>query len=153
MVGHVSTGAESNNADGNAVDPLSSSERSERMSRVRSHGNRSTELAVAHALRRHHIVGWRRHEGLPGTPDFYFASARLALFVHGCFWHGCAKCDRRIPRTRRDFWLRKIHSNLRRDRRVRRLLRSSGIFTITVWEHELNGDQWLRRLARRLKQL
>src|SRR5690348_15956433 len=108
-------------------DPLSRSERSERMSRVRGAGNKSTELRVLRALRRHGISGWLRHlRGIPGRPDFYSPEAKLALFVDGCFWHACPKCARRLPHARADFWQTKIESNRRRDSRVRRQLRAIG---------------------------
>jgi DNA mismatch endonuclease (patch repair protein) len=137
-----------------SVDSLSPAERSARMSRVRSRGNRSTEIAALTALRRHGIRGWRRHiRSLPGTPDFYFASSRLALFVHGCFWHGCPKCARRLPVNRQAFWRLKIDMNRKRDRRVRRLLRDRSIATMTVWEHDLRNAGWVQRLASRLSRL
>ena len=64
------------------VDPLSPAARSERMSKVRSTGNASTELVVVRTLKAFRITGWRRHLGwIPGKPDFYFPSARVAVFV------------------------------------------------------------------------
>jgi len=63
--------------------------RSEVMSRIRGRGNKETELALAKLLRRHAIKGWRRHQPIFGKPDFIFSKARLAVFVDGCFWHGC----------------------------------------------------------------
>lgn len=133
------------------TDPLTPEERSARMSRVTSKGNKSTELVVARALRKHGIKGWRRHlQLLPGRPDFYFPAQRLALFVDGCFWHGCPTCARRTPRTRAEFWLTKIEGNRRRDSRVRRQLRAAGVSTMRIWEHELRTDAWIHRLARRL---
>ena len=135
-------------------DPLSSGERSERMSRVRATGNKSTELRVAAALRARGISGWRRHlRSIPGRPDFYFPKARLAVFVDGCFWHACPKCARRVPRTRAGFWEAKIESNRRRDARVRRQLRALGIRALRVWEHELKNEAWSRRLLRQLARI
>jgi len=63
--------------------------RSEVMSRVRGSGNRSTELRLIAIFRKHSITGWRRNQRLPGLPDFVFPKQRLAVFVDGCFWHGC----------------------------------------------------------------
>ena len=129
------------------ADPLTPAERSERMSRVRSSGNKSTEEAVAARLTEAGITGCVRHpEGLVGKPDFYFPSHRLALFVDGCFWHACPTCRRRNPRTRGDFWRAKIDENRRRDNRQRRQLRRQGYHVMRVWEHEAKGTRWLRRL-------
>lgn len=136
------------------TDTLSPAQRSARMARVRSRGNRSTEIRVMHALRSHGLKGWRRHpKSVPGTPDFYFSRpAPLALFVDGCFWHACPKCGR-LPKSRRAFWVAKIDENRRRDERMRRLLRRAGIATMRVWEHELNAEGWIDRLKRRLAAL
>lgn len=132
------------------LDSLSPAQRSERMSRVRGRGNRSTEQRVATALRAHRINGWRRHFSLPGRPDFFFPTARLAVFVHGCFWHGCMTCKRRMPVHNRGIWREKILGTRRRDRRVGRQLRARSIGALTIWEHELSDVVWLRRLKRQI---
>jgi DNA mismatch endonuclease, patch repair protein len=132
-------------------DPLSRLQRSKRMSLVRSHGNLSTELFVERALRAAKVSGWRKHpENIPGRPDFYFKRARLAVFIDGCFWHGCRHCARRLPFSRRRFWNAKISANRARDRRVRRLLREAGYSMMRVWEHQLQSPAWLKRIRRRL---
>jgi DNA mismatch endonuclease (patch repair protein) len=121
------------------------------MAKVRSRGNRSTEHVVEMALRRARIRDWSKHrQDVPGKPDFYFQHAKLAVFVDGCFWHGCPVCSRRVPRHRRVFWLSKLTANLKRDARVRRKLRRLGYKTIRIWEHELRNDKWLRRLRAKL---
>ena len=86
---------------------------------------------------------------LPGTPDFYFEGKTLAVFVHGCFWHGCARCGR-LPKSNRAFWISKITANRRRDIRDRRRLNRLGIRTVTIWEHELSSERWIGRVTRRL---
>src|SRR5258708_17167883 len=124
-------------------DPLSKRQRSALMAKVRHKGNRSTEMLVQATLRANRITGWRKHpRNMPGTPDFYFPKAKLAVFVDGCFWHACPKCGR-IPKTRTEFWLQKITSNRRRDDRTRRVLRRAGFATIRLWEHELRTTRWL----------
>lgn len=133
------------------VDSLTASQRSARMSRVRSTGNRSTEVVVETLLRAQKITGWRKHPpDIPGRPDFYFPKERLAIFVDGCFWHSCPQCSRRLPRARRQFWKTKLLSNRRRDNRLRRLLVRQGFKTMRVWEHEVGKARWLARLRRRL---
>ena len=138
----------------NRRDPLSSEERSARMARVKSTGNRSTEGRVERVLAERGIEGWTKHcRDVPGTPDFYFSKYRLALFVHGCFWHACPKCNRRIPRTRRDFWVKKLDDNRRRDQRVRRKLWKQGYHVVRVWEHQLRTDTWAARLESKIRQI
>ena len=71
------------------------------------------------------ITGWRRHQALPGKPDFVFSAERLAVFVDGCFWHGCPRCFVK-PKQNAKFWREKIGGNQKRDRRVARQLRADG---------------------------
>src|SRR4051812_17059299 len=97
------------------ADTLSPEARSERMSRIRSRGNQKTELRLLLILRGAKIHGWRRHASLYGSPDFLFRREKLAVFVDGCFWHGCA-C-KKTPKTNTKFWRDKISQNRRRDRK------------------------------------
>ena len=131
------------------MDIMKPKERSERMARIRSRGNQTTELSAISALRKRGIRGWRRHvRRLPGTPDFYFRTERVAVFVDGCFWHGCPQCYR-APTTRAAYWKAKVVGNRERDARNRRELRKRGVATLAVWEHELRkmDTHWLTRLA------
>jgi DNA mismatch endonuclease, patch repair protein len=133
-------------------DPLSKAERSKLMAKVRSRGNQSTEMAICVALRKHHIVGWRRHpKNIAGHPDFYFPLHKLAVFVDGCFWHACPKCGR-TPKTHVRFWSSKIQSNRLRDLRVGRSLRREGISVLRIWEHDLvtSADICIRRVMNKL---
>jgi DNA mismatch endonuclease (patch repair protein) len=130
-------------------DPLSPEERSSLMSKVRGKGNRSTEKIVADQLIEWGIAGWECHSsGIPGKPDFYFPAERVAIFVDGCFWHGCPHCRRRTPSNRREFWRKKITENRLRDGRTTRALRGSGIHVTRVWEHALRGPRWKLSLRR-----
>ena len=92
------------------------------------------------ALVRAGASGWVGHpKDIPGKPDFYFESARLAVFVDGCFWHGCAKCGH-IPKTNQTFWAAKIDGNRKRHRKVKRQLTAQGIGSLRFWEHQLQED-------------
>ena len=116
-------------------------ERSRIMSAIRGKSNRTTERRLRMALVRHGIRGWvLQSSQLPGRPDFFFSKSALAVFVDGCFWHGCQKCGH-VPKTRRPFWRAKLKRNAERDRRTDRLLRQSGIRTIRIWEHSLKTDK------------
>jgi len=163
------------------ADVFSKRKRSEVMSRIRSRGNKATELALARLLRANHISGWRRHlliramveshwlrierrrtsprpspqrgEGavrasissrvirhlsLTVRPDFVFPKSRTAIFVDGCFWHGCPKHATK-PKSNAAFWRKKISGNKARDRLVNRVLRRAGWRVLRIWEHDLPG--------------
>ena len=78
-------------------DVFTKEKRSEVMSLIRGKGNKETENALLALLRQNKITGWRRHLPLPGKPDFAFQKQKVAVFVDGCFWHGCPKCYTRQP--------------------------------------------------------
>jgi DNA mismatch endonuclease (patch repair protein) len=116
------------------------------MAAIRSRGNKSTEIKLASILRANGIKGWRRHLALPGKPDFAFCRERLAVFVDGCFWHGCAFHCRR-PSSNRSYWVPKIFRNQKRDAAVTKRLRETGWRVLRIWEHEL---RYPGRAARRI---
>jgi DNA mismatch endonuclease, patch repair protein len=129
------------------VDNLDKEARSLLMSKVKSRGNKSTEIKVEDKLLEQEINLWIKHpKGIFGNPDFYFPNNRLALFVDGCFWHGCKKCCRNIPKTRSDYWIDKISKNTKRDNKIRRVLRKEGYHIMRIWEHDLKRDIWIKRL-------
>ncbi|HZL77702.1 MAG TPA: very short patch repair endonuclease [Candidatus Limnocylindrales bacterium] len=128
-------------------DVFTKTKRSEVMSRIRSRGNKATEVALAKLLRRHKITGWRRHQPVFGKPDFIFPKSRLAVFVDGCFWHGCPR-HRTRPKGNAAFWRRKFSHNQVRDRLVTRALRKLGWRVLRIWEHELSNKNEARLLWR-----
>ncbi|WP_171091047.1 very short patch repair endonuclease [Usitatibacter rugosus] len=117
--------------------------RSAQMAKVRSRGNASTELRLARILRAADVTGWRRHMQLAGRgrPDFVFRESRLAIFVDGCFWHGCPICARPLPRSNRKFWQEKISGNRARDRRQSKQLRDQGWKVLRIWEHSFRRPE------------
>lgn len=127
------------------MDFLSKAKRSALMATIRSRRNKSTELELVKIFRLNGITGWRRHIPLVGRPDFAFRQQRVAVFVDGCFWHGCPK-HATFPATRRAFWLAKFARNKARDRLVTRTLRKNGWRVLRIWEHELRKP--VRVLAR-----
>jgi DNA mismatch endonuclease, patch repair protein len=133
-------------------DVFTKAKRSEVMSRIRGRGNKDTELALAKLLRCHGITGWRRNQPVFGKPDFIFPKLRLAVFVDGCFWHGCPKHATK-PKNNRVFWQRKFSTNKKRDQLVNRTLRQMGWRILRIWEHELRKDGSrivIRRILRAL---
>ncbi len=120
------------------ADIFTKKKRSELMSRIHGRGNKATELALGALLRKNGISGWRRHQRLPGTPDFAMRRQKVAIFVDGCFWHGCMRCSRNLkPSTNGEYWTAKIVANRARDRRANRRLRGSGWRVLRIWEHDL----------------
>ncbi len=168
-------------------DVFTKAKRSEVMSRIRSRGNKDTEVALVKLFRRNRITGWRRQvqlrvgklrverrkrstsprpspqknvfprqpspgfatlsrfhrrgtrrgEGVRVRPDFIFPKVRLALFVDGCFWHGCPKHGTQ-PKGNRAFWKNKFVRNKARDVLVTRVLRRAGWRVLRIWEHDLH---------------
>src|ERR1051326_6480312 len=122
-----------------STDCYTAAERSYVMSKIRSFGNRTTELRFIRFCRRHGIRGWRRGSSLFGKPDFVFARCRLAVFIDGDFWHGNPK-SHRTPKSNAEYWTKKIQANRRRDRLVNRTLKQQGWRVFRVWESELGSD-------------
>jgi len=119
-------------------DVFTKEKRSEVMSRIKGKGNKDTELAMILILRKYHISGWRRNQFILGKPDFIFPKEKVALFVDGCFWHGCPKHSN-MPRNNQEFWAKKLQQNKDRDKYVSRELRKAGWKVVRVWEHELRN--------------
>lgn len=122
------------------MDNVSRAVRSRTMAAVKSTGNRSTERVLRARLVRGGFRGWRLHgSDVPGCPDFVFDACHIAVFVDGCFWHGCPSCHR-PPSSNQEYWTKKVARNQTRDRRNSRLLRKGGWRVLRVWEHELKLD-------------
>ena len=118
------------------------------MSRIRWHSNRPTELKIKTIFKKYGKNGWHRYQRVFGRPDFVFRSEGVALFVDGCFWHGCRK-HQHVPSSNRRFWKNKLEQNVVRDKRVNRLLRKKGWKVIRVWEHAFNKEETLVKRIRR----
>lgn len=129
------------------ADVFSKRKRSAVMAAIRSRGNRATELKLAFLFRAHGVRGWRRNRPLFGKPDFVFATHKLAVFVDGCFWHGCPMHGTK-PKQNAKFWRDKISRNRTRDRLVTRTLRCRGWRVLRIWEHELGRKNEGRLVAR-----
>lgn len=132
--------------DGRA--PIPKDERtSALMSRIRG-TNTGPEKAMRAALSAEGIKGYRLHYAkAPGRPDIAFVGRKVAVFVHGCFWHGCPHCQPARPKTNKKFWHIKLDNNKARDQRKVRELRKAGWKVITVWECRLRKGE-AREVAR-----
>lgn len=136
------------------ADKINSERRSANMAQIRS-AHTAPELKVRKFL---HAAGFRyrlHRKDLPGKPDIVFASRKIAIFVHGCFWHqhdDPACLDGRRPKSRQDYWNQKLDRNVQRDARNQDLLTMNDWKVLTVWECETKSmDQLGRRLLAFLK--
>lgn len=133
------------------IDPA----RSAQMALVRGRDTKP-ELRVRKAL---HAAGLRyrlQAKDLPGRPDIVFRSRKIAIFVHGCFWHrhpdpNCRLA--RLPKSRQDFWLPKLTGNRERDLRNRAQLESDGWTVLEVWECETTRPERLAEVIDDIRSL
>lgn len=92
--------------------------------------------------------------GLPGSPDLIVPDLKLAVFVHGCFWHMCA-LHGKLPETDSERWLRKLERTAKRDETATCKLRDMGWDVMIVWEHDLKRpavvQEWMRRWIMKLE--
>ena len=108
------------------------------MKGVRGKGNKTTEMRLRAALASAGIRGWSMNvKYMIGKPDFYFKDLNIAIFVDGCFWHGCPRCGH-IPRKNSAFWREKITRNRKRDKLTSKRLRHQGTRVLRFWEHDIS---------------
>nr|WP_012477498.1 very short patch repair endonuclease [Thermus sp. 4C]ABQ95626.1 putative DNA G:T-mismatch repair endonuclease [Thermus sp. 4C] len=117
------------------MDIFTPEKRSELMRKVKT-SSTGPEVKLRRLLRVAGIRGYRIKNNLPGRPDVVFPKRKVAIFVDGCFWHGCPVCNKK-PKTNAEFWRRKIKENRQRDARVDELLARQGWSVVRIWEHEL----------------
>ncbi|OJV11730.1 MAG: hypothetical protein BGO12_10800 [Verrucomicrobia bacterium 61-8] len=139
-------------------DVFTIAKRSEVMAAIRSRGNKETEMEAIRILRIHRINGWRRgikinirHPNqkriVTIRPDFVFRTLKIAVFIDGEFWHG-HPTKARIPKTRTEWWTKKIEGNRARDRLQNRLLRDRGWIVVRIWQFELKTPIIFRKLGK-----
>lgn len=127
------------------TDIVGKAQRSRMMAAVRQ-ANTDPEQRVRRCLTSLGARYSAQARGLPGTPDLLLSSARVAVFVHGCFWHrhpGCRLTT--TPTTRAGFWTAKFADNVRRDRQVTRRLRRAGWGVWVVWQCQTRDAEALKR--------
>lgn len=120
------------------VDVFTKEKRSEIMSKVKSKWT-SPERKIHGALKGRKIRH-RMHPKMRGNPDIILLDSRTIVFIHGCFWHGCRVCRRKMPQTNIAYWVNKIRKNVIRDKSNERALRRMGYRVVVVWEHELKNN-------------
>lgn len=128
------------------ADVVDAATRSRMMSGIRSRNTRP-EMAVRHAL---FAAGFRfrlHRRDLPGVPDIVLPGRKVAVFVHGCFWHRHEGCRyAKLPATRPDFWKAKLDGNAERDMRTVRALQVMGWRVLIVWECAVRDAETLSAL-------
>lgn len=121
--------------------PRPKDENTSRVMRSNKAKDTKPELLLRKALWSNNIKGYRlHHKTISGTPDIVFISKRTAIFVHGCYWHRCPKCNLPLPKNNQDFWKLKFEKNIIRDQNKVTQLESEGWRTLTIWECELKSD-------------
>ena|SRR2546422_11679747 len=134
-------------------DLLTKERRSWNMSRIRGKDT-SPEKRVRSQL---HRMGYRfrlHRKDLPGNPDVVFVSRRIALFVHGCFWHRHPRCKNcTTPTNNRRFWLNKLEGNAARDKRNQQALNKLGWRTMVIWECQTENTRQLESRLLHLSRL
>ena len=118
------------------VDVLTPAQRKYCMSRIR--GKDTKPEIVLRKLLWAAGYRYRLKNRLPGRPDIIFPGSKLAIFIDGCFWHGCPK-HAVMPKTNRAFWRRKLYRNMERDREVNQQLRKMGWRVVRLWEHQVDA--------------
>lgn len=134
------------------TDIVDSERRSAMMARIRGRDT-APELAVRRIAHRMGLRFRLHHKNLPGRPDLVFPKHRLAVFVHGCFWHrhkGCRFASN--PKSRITFWNEKFAANVARDARQEAALKELGWSVLVIWECETRNETAVeRRLAASVK--
>lgn len=120
------------------MDIITPEARSRNMSRIKSK-NTKAEITLRKSLYKQGLR-YRIHYKLPGKPDLVFKSKKLAVFMHGCFWHGHGCKNDHTPKTNSNFWNNKIVANKERDARNIERLKVMEWKTIVVWECEIEKN-------------
>ena len=118
--------------------PPPSSENARNTMRANRGSNTGPELRLRAALRTAGLAGYRLNwRAAPGRPDIAYPGPKVAVFVHGCFWHRCPRCNPPNPKAHTEFWTRKFALNVERDARKRAQLEPAGWLVLEIWECDI----------------
>ncbi|MCB9098605.1 MAG: very short patch repair endonuclease [Anaerolineales bacterium] len=121
------------------ADNLSPEDRKKTMRAVKGKGTKPERMLFS-MLAGMHLKGWRKNaDDIMGKPDVVFPLEQVAIFVDGCFWHGCPHCQRKLPQTNRGYWERKVNRNIELARQNNQKLGEAGWLVIRIWEHEIRN--------------
>jgi len=122
------------------TDKVSKEKRSEIMSKVKSKDTK-VEIKARHWLFKHGLRYRKNCKDIVGRPDIAIKKYKIAIFIHGCFWHGHENCKNfRLPSDHGDYWRKKIQANIDRDSRNAESLKKSGWKVFVIWECQLKKD-------------
>lgn len=122
------------------MDNLTPEDRRKTMRAVKGKGTK-LEKRLFSMLAGMGLNGWRKNANdVIGKPDVIFMASKVAIFVDGCFWHGCPYCQRKLPETNQIYWKRKIARNVRLAKQHKRQLCAEGWIVLRIWEHEINNN-------------
>ncbi len=135
------------------TDNLTPHDRHKAMRAVKSKGTKP-ERQLFSMLAGMGLNGWRKHaDDVTGKPDVVFEKEKIAIFVDGCFWHGCPHCKRLLkPQTNRDYWEQKIKRNVERAQKYNQQLAGQGWKVMRIWEHEIRDANCRQKLRVELRQ-
>ena len=107
------------------------------------------EILLRTMLREIGYPGYRLQWNVPGRPDIAYPGRKIAIYVNGCFWHRCPKCNLPLPNNNQDFWKNKFEKNIQRDKKKADELKLLGWRVITVWECEIknNSDEIMKEIV------
>ncbi len=134
------------------ADNLTPEDRRRTMQAVKGKSTRLERRLFA-ILARMKLTGWKKNvNDIAGKPDVVFAEERVAIFVDGCFWHGCPYCRRKLPETNREYWEKKIKHNVALAKSYNRQLRRDGWTVIRLWEHELSNRANTEKIKAKIRE-
>ncbi|HDQ16376.1 MAG TPA: very short patch repair endonuclease [Bacteroidetes bacterium] len=103
--------------------------------------NTKPEVMLRKKLWSSGVKGYRLNwENAPGRPDICFPGKKIAIFVNGCFWHRCQKCNLPLPKTNTEFWKNKFIRNVERDKLKIQRLKNDGWKVLVVWECDIKNN-------------
>ena len=103
--------------------------------------NTKPEILLRKALWEEGVRGYRLNwKKAPGRPDIAFPGKKIAIFINGCYWHRCPKCDLPLPKSNVQFWKDKFDKNITRDKKKNKELLDLGWHVLVFWECDINSD-------------
>lgn len=132
------------------ADNLNHSDRSKAMRAVKGK-NTSLERKLFSMLAGMGIRGWRKNVAdIKGKPDVVFDQQRIAIFVDGCFWHGCPSCKGKKPNQNFEYWNQKVIKNKARDLKTQDELKERNWCVVRIWEHDMRNQASRQEIRRRI---